>query len=71
MYGPFTDDFSHYGYIYPIHEQFQVLHKFKIFKGEVEHQHNAIIKVVCSNEVENITGCILLMNEFPVYLQNF
>jgi hypothetical protein len=33
----FTDDFSRYGYIYPIHERFKALDKFKIFKPEVEN----------------------------------
>jgi hypothetical protein len=33
----FTDDYSRYGYIYPIKEQSEVLNKFKIFKIEVEN----------------------------------
>jgi hypothetical protein len=33
----FTDDFSHYGYIYPIKERSESLDKFKIFKTEVEN----------------------------------
>ena len=33
----FTDDFSHYGYIYPIKEKSEALDKFKIFKAEVEN----------------------------------
>jgi hypothetical protein len=33
----FTDDLSHYGYIYPIHERSEVLNKFKIFKVEVKN----------------------------------
>jgi hypothetical protein len=33
----FTNDFSRYGYIYPIKEQLGVLDKFKIFKAEVEN----------------------------------
>ena len=35
----FTDDFSRYGYIYPIREKSEALDKFKIFKAEVENQH--------------------------------
>jgi hypothetical protein len=31
----FTDDFSRYGYIYPIKEKSEVLVKFNIFKAEV------------------------------------
>jgi hypothetical protein len=33
----FTDDYSSYGYIYPIKERTEVLDKFKIFKVEVEN----------------------------------
>jgi hypothetical protein len=33
----FTDDYSRYGYIYPIKERSEVLDKFKIFKDEVEN----------------------------------
>jgi hypothetical protein len=45
----FTDDFLHYGYIYPIKEQSEALDKFKIFKTEVENQHDIKIKVVRSD----------------------
>jgi hypothetical protein len=42
----FPDDYSRYGYIYPIKERLEALDKFKIFKGEVENQHNKKIKIV-------------------------
>jgi hypothetical protein len=42
----FTDDFSCYDYIYLIKERSEVLNKFKIFKAEVENQHDIKIKVV-------------------------
>jgi hypothetical protein len=45
----FTDDFSRYGYIYLIKERSEALDKFKIFKSEVENQHNIKIKLVRSN----------------------
>jgi hypothetical protein len=45
----FTDDYSRYGYIYPIKERSEVLDKFKIFKAEVENQHNLKIKIVRSD----------------------
>jgi hypothetical protein len=45
----FTDDSSRYGYIYLIHERSEALDKFKIFKNEVENQHNVKIKVVRSD----------------------
>jgi transposase InsO family protein len=45
----FTDDYSRYGYIYPIKYRSKSLDKFKIFKAEVENQHNLKIKVVRSD----------------------
>jgi hypothetical protein len=45
----FTDDFSRYGYIYPIKERSEALNKFKIFKVEVKNQHNIKIKLVRSD----------------------
>jgi hypothetical protein len=45
----FTEDFSRYGYIYPIKERSEALDKFKIFKAEVENQHNIKIKIVRSD----------------------
>ena len=42
----FIDDYSRYGYIYPIKERSEALDKFKIFKVELENQHNLKIKVV-------------------------
>jgi hypothetical protein len=45
----FMDDFSRYGYIYPIKERSEALDKFKIFKAEVENQHNIKIKLLRSD----------------------
>jgi hypothetical protein len=45
----FTDDYSRYGYIYPIKERSEALDKFKIFKAEVENQLDKRIKIVRSN----------------------
>ena len=45
----FIDDYSCFGYIYLIKEWSKVLDKFKIFKAEVENQHNLKIKVVRSD----------------------
>jgi hypothetical protein len=45
----FTNDYSCYGYIYLIKEWSEALEKFKIFKGEVENQHNFKIKIVRSD----------------------
>ena len=45
----FTDDYSRYGYIYPIKKRSEALDKFKIFKAKVENQHNLKIKIVRSD----------------------
>ena len=45
----FTDDYSRYGYIYPIKERTEALDKFKISKAEVENRHNLKIKIVRSD----------------------
>ena len=45
----FTDNYSRYGYIYPIKERSDALDKFKIFKAEVENQHDLKIKIVRSD----------------------
>jgi hypothetical protein len=45
----FTDDYSRFGYIYPIKERTEALDKFKIFKAKVENQHSSKIKVVWSD----------------------
>jgi hypothetical protein len=45
----FTDDFSCYSYIYLIKEWSEALDKFKVFKAEVENQHNIKIKIVRSD----------------------
>jgi hypothetical protein len=42
----FTDDYSRYRYIYPIKERSEVLDK--IFKVEVENQHDIKFKIVRS-----------------------
>ena len=51
----FTDDYSCFGYIYPIKERSEALDKFKIFKAEVENQHNLKIKVARSDCGESTT----------------
>jgi hypothetical protein len=48
----FTDDFSHYDYIYPIKERSETLDKFNVFKVEVKNQHNIKIKLVRSDRME-------------------
>ena len=48
----FTYDYSRYGYIYLIKERLEALDKFKIFKAEVENQHNLKIKIVRSDRGE-------------------
>jgi hypothetical protein len=45
----FTNDYSRYGYIFPINDRSEALKKFKIFKAQVENQQNVKIKVVRSD----------------------
>ena len=45
----FIDNYSHYGYLYLLHEKFQSLDMFKIYKAEVKNQLNKKIKVVRSD----------------------
>ena len=52
----FTDDYSRYVYIYPIKERTEALDKFKIFKVEVENQHNLKIKIVRSDRGREYYG---------------
>ena len=57
----FIDDYSRYGYIYPIKERSKVLDKFKIFKAEVENQTNLKIKVVRSDRAG------VLRSTYPIW----
>jgi hypothetical protein len=43
------DDYSRYGYIYPIKERSEALDKFKIYKAEIENRHDKRIKIVRSD----------------------
>jgi hypothetical protein len=67
----FTDDFSSYGYIYPIRERSAAFDKFKTFKAKVDNQHNVKIKSCTQIMEENIMGGILLTGKFPDHLLNF
>jgi hypothetical protein len=60
----FTNDYSHYGYIYPIKERSEALDKFKIFKTEVENQHDIKIKIVRSDHGGSTTVVIPHMAKF-------
>ena len=66
----FTDDYSCYGYIYPIKERSEALNKFKIFKDEVENQHNLKIKIVRSDHGGSTTVDIPHMAKFLDLLQS-
>ena len=66
----FTDDYSCYGYIYLIKERSEALDKFKIFKAEVEIQHNLKIKIVRSDRGGSTTVDIPHMVKFLDLLQS-
>jgi hypothetical protein len=65
----FTDDYSRYGYIYPIKERFEALDKFKIFKEEVENRHDKRIKIVQSDRGGSTTVGTLHMVKYLHLLQ--
>ncbi|GJU17829.1 retrovirus-related pol polyprotein from transposon TNT 1-94 [Tanacetum coccineum] len=45
----FTDDYSHYGYVYLLKHKHKVFETFKVFKNEVENQLGKTIKVIRSD----------------------
>jgi hypothetical protein len=65
----FTDDYSRYGYIYPIKERFEALDKFNIFKAEVENQHDKRTKIVRSDRGGSTTVGTLHMVKYLDLLQ--
>jgi len=62
----FIDDYSRFGYIYPIKERSEALDKFKIFKAEVENQHDKRIKIVRSDR-----GGGILRSAYPVWTSSW
>ena len=66
----FTDDYSCFGYIYPIKERNEALDKFKIFKAEVENQLDKKIKIVRSDRGGSTTVDTLHMAKSLDLLQN-
>ena len=67
----FTDDYSRYGYIYPIKEKSEALDKFKIFKAEVENQHDKRIKILRSDRGGSTTVGTLHMVKSLDLLRGF
>jgi C4-type Zn-finger protein len=67
----FIDDYSRYRYIYPIKERSEALDKFKIFKAEVENQHNLKIKIVRSDYGRSTTVDIPHMTKYLNLLPGF
>ena len=61
----FTDDYSRFGYIYPIKEIPEALDKFKIFKAEVENQLDIRIQIVRSGR-----GGVL-QSAYPVWTSSW
>jgi hypothetical protein len=60
----FADDFSRYGYIYPIKERSETLDKFKIFKVEVQNWNDLKITIVRSDRGRSTTVDISHMAKF-------
>jgi hypothetical protein len=63
----FIDDYSRYGYIYPIKERSEALNKFKMFKDEVENQHNLRIKIVRSDCGGEYYGMVKFLDLLQVF----
>ncbi|GKD21889.1 retrotransposon protein, putative, ty1-copia subclass [Tanacetum coccineum] len=60
----FTDDYSHYGYVYLLKHKHKVFETFKVFKNEVENQLGKIIKAFRSDR-----GGEYISQEFKDYLK--
>jgi len=45
----FIDDYSHYGYVYLLHEKSQVVDALEIYLNEVERQLHIKVKVIRTN----------------------
>ncbi|GJU84692.1 retrovirus-related pol polyprotein from transposon TNT 1-94 [Tanacetum coccineum] len=60
----FTDDYSHYGYVYLLKHKHEVFETFKVFKNEVENQLGKTIKALRSDR-----GGEYISQEFKDYLK--
>nr|GEU60891.1 hypothetical protein [Tanacetum cinerariifolium] len=60
----FTDDYSHYGYVYLLKHKHEVFEMFKVFKNEVENQLGKTIKALRSDR-----GGEYISQEFKDYLK--
>ena len=61
----FTDDCSRFGYIYPMKERAEALDKFKLFKAEVENQHDRKITIVRSDRGGEYYGRHMPYGQIP------
>ncbi|GJX40230.1 putative RNA-directed DNA polymerase [Tanacetum coccineum] len=60
----FTDDYSHYGYVYLLKHKHEVFETFKVFKNEVENQLGKTIKALRSDR-----GGEYISQEFKDYFK--
>ncbi|GJT11979.1 retrotransposon protein, putative, ty1-copia subclass [Tanacetum coccineum] len=60
----FTDDYSHYGYVYLLKHKHEVFETFKVFKNEAENQLGKTIKALRSDR-----GGEYISQEFKDYLK--
>lgn len=65
----FIDDYSRYGYIYPI-KILESLDNFKLFEVEVKNQHDLKIKIVRPNREREYYECHTLYVQVPVPFQS-
>ncbi|GJW90163.1 retrotransposon protein, putative, ty1-copia subclass [Tanacetum coccineum] len=62
----FTDDYTHYGYVYLLKHKHEVFETFKVFKNEVENQLEKTIKALRSDR-----GGEYISQEFKDYLKAY
>ncbi|GJT10457.1 retrotransposon protein, putative, ty1-copia subclass [Tanacetum coccineum] len=60
----FTDDYTHYGYVYLLKHKHEVFETFKVFKNKVENQLEKTIKALQSDQ-----GGEYISQEFKDYLK--
>nr|GEY28843.1 retrotransposon protein, putative, Ty1-copia subclass [Tanacetum cinerariifolium] len=60
----FTDDYSHYGYVYLLKHKHEVFETFNVFKSEVENQLEKTIKAIRSDH-----GGEYISQEFKDYIK--
>jgi len=67
----FIDDFSHYGYVYLLHEKYQIVDALEIFINEVERQLDKKVKIFRSDRDGEYYGRYSESGQHPNPLAKF